>query len=141
MALDIVTKRDGDLLTATEFNAVVQAIKDNERSVDTLGTNYTNMGKTVEGVQKAQNLQGQDIKTLNANMVKMVSLTQEAYDALVTAGTVDRDERPLLWLESGDSGVQGSKARVGGYQLLLRQRYVAELASMEKYGRLEKLKR
>ena len=52
-----------------------------------------------------------------------------------------RDERPLLWLESGDSGVQGSKARVGGYQLLLRQRYVAELASMEKYGRLEKLKR
>ncbi len=91
MALYIVTKRDGDLLTATEFNAVVQAIKDNERSVDTLGTNYTNMGKTVEGVQKAQNLQGQDIKTLNANMVKMVSLTQEAYDALVTAGTVDAD--------------------------------------------------
>lgn len=91
MALDIVTKRDGDLLTATEFNAVVKAIKDNERSVDTLGTNYTNMGKTVEGVQKAQNLQGQDIKTLNANMVKMVSLTQEAYDALVTAGTVDAD--------------------------------------------------
>lgn len=91
MALDIVTKRDGDLLTATEFNAVVQAIKDNERSVDTLCTNYTNMGKTVEGVQKAQNLQGQDIKTLNANMVKMVTLTQDAYDALVTAGTVDAD--------------------------------------------------
>lgn len=91
MALDIVTKRDGDLLTATEFNAVVQAIKDNERSVDTLGTNYANMGKTVEGVQKTQNLQQQDIKTLNANMVKMVTLTQEAYDALVAAGTVDGD--------------------------------------------------
>ncbi len=91
MALNIVTKKTGDLLTATEFNAMVQAIKDNERSVDTLGTNYTNMGKTVEGVQKAQNLQGQDIKTLKANIVKMVYLTQEAYDALVTAGTVDAD--------------------------------------------------
>ena len=91
MALDIVTKKTGDLLTATEFNAVVQAIKDDENSIDTLKTNYTNMGKTVEGVQKAQNLQGKDIKTLNANMVKMVTLTQEAYDALVTAGTVDGD--------------------------------------------------
>lgn len=91
MALDIVTKRDGDLLTATEFNAVVQAIKDDEKSIDALGSNYDNMAKTVEGVQKAQNLQGQDIKTLNANMVKMVTLTQEAYDALVAAGTVDAD--------------------------------------------------
>ncbi len=91
MALDIVTKKTGDLLTATEFNAVVQAIKDDEKSIDALGNNYTNMVKTVEGVQKAQNLQGQDIKTLNANMVKMVTLTQEAYDALVAAGTVDGD--------------------------------------------------
>nr|DAZ47683.1 MAG TPA: hypothetical protein [Caudoviricetes sp.] len=91
MALDIVTKKSGDLLTATEFNAVVQAIKDGEKSIDTLGTNYANMGKTVEGVQKTQNLQQQDIKALNANMVKMVTLTQEAYDALVAAGTVDAD--------------------------------------------------
>lgn len=91
MALDIVAKKTGDLLTATEFNAVVQAIKDDEKSIDALGSNYTNMVKTVEGVQKAQNLQGQDIKTLNANMVKMVTLTQEAYDALVAAGTVDAD--------------------------------------------------
>ena len=91
MALDIVTKRDGDLLTATEFNAVVQAIKDDEKSIDALGSNSANMGKTVGGGQKAQNLQGQDIKTLNANMVKMVTLTQDAYDALVAAGTVDAE--------------------------------------------------
>lgn len=91
MALNIVTKKTGDLLTATEFNAMVQAIKDNETSIGTLNTNNTNMSKTVEEVQKTQNTQQQDIKTLNANMVKMVTLTQEAYDALVTAGTVDAD--------------------------------------------------
>ncbi len=91
MALNIVTKKTGDLLTATEFNAMVQAIKDNETSIGTLNTNNTNMSKTVEEVQKTQNTQQQDIKTLKANIVKMVYLTQEAYDALVTAGTVDAD--------------------------------------------------
>lgn len=89
--LNIVTKRDGDFLTSTEFNAVVNAINANVTDINTLQTGQSNMSKTVSSVQKAQNLQGQDIKTLNANMVKMVTLTQEAYDALVAAGTVDAD--------------------------------------------------
>lgn len=89
--LNIVTKRDGDFLTSTEFNAVVNAINANATDINTLQTGQSNMSKIVSLVQKAQNLQGQDIKTLNANMVKMVTLTQEAYDALVAAGTVDAD--------------------------------------------------
>ena len=91
MALNIVTKKTGDLLTATEFNAMVQAIKDNEKSIGTLNTNNTNMSKTVEEVQKTQNTQQQDIKTLKAEATKMEFLTEDAYQALVDAGTVDAD--------------------------------------------------
>lgn len=91
MALDIVTKKTGDLLTATEFNAVVQAVKDNEASINTMNTNNTNMSKTVEEVQKTQNIQQADIKTLKADSVKMKDLTEDEYQALVDAGTVDAD--------------------------------------------------
>lgn len=91
MALNIVTKKTGDLLSATEFNAVVQAINDNSTSIDTLNTNNTNMSKTVEEVQKTQNTQQADIKTLKADSVKMKDLTEEEYQALVDAGSVDAD--------------------------------------------------
>lgn len=56
MALNIKNKNTGDLLTATEFNLLVQAVKD-----------------------------------LETEAVKMKSLTQSEYDALVTAGTLDAD--------------------------------------------------
>lgn len=61
MALNIKNKNTGDLLTATEFNILVQAVKDNETN----------------------------IATLTKDAVQMVAVTQEEYDALVAAGTVD----------------------------------------------------
>lgn len=63
MALNIKNKNTGDLLTATEFNLVVQAIKDNET----------------------------DIGQLAESAVKMVAITQADYDALVASGKVDAD--------------------------------------------------
>lgn len=61
MALNIKNKNTGDLLTATEFNILVQAVKDNETN----------------------------IATLTKDAVQMVAVTQDEYDALVAAGTVD----------------------------------------------------
>ena len=63
MTLNIKNKNTGDLLTATEFNLVVQAIKDNET----------------------------DIGQLAESAVKMVAITQADYDALVASGKVDAD--------------------------------------------------
>lgn len=61
MALNIKNKNTGDLLTATEFNMLVQAVKNNEA----------------------------DIASLGDNAVKMVALTQTEYDKMVTDGTLD----------------------------------------------------
>lgn len=63
MVLNIKNKNTGDLLTATEFNLVVQAVKDNES----------------------------DIEQLGKSAVKMVAITQADYDALVASGKVDAD--------------------------------------------------
>jgi hypothetical protein len=63
MTLNIKNKNTGDLLTATEFNLVVQAVKDNES----------------------------DIEQLGKSAVKMVAITQTDYDALVASGKVDAD--------------------------------------------------
>ncbi len=65
MALNIKNKNTGDLLTATEFNLVVQAIRDNET----------------------------DISTLQQKVVKIVALTQDEYDAMAAAGTLEDDTR------------------------------------------------
>ncbi len=54
MALNIKNKNTGDLLTATEFNLLVQAVKN-----------------------------------LETDAVKMVALTQDEYDAMAAAGTLD----------------------------------------------------
>jgi hypothetical protein len=91
MALDIVTKRDGDLLTATEFNAVVDGVNANSDAIAALQQADVNQQKNTEAVAAAQNLQAQSIKTLQAQAVKMVVLKQEEYDALVEAGTLDAD--------------------------------------------------
>ena len=77
MAINIVTKKTGDLLTATEFNAVVQGIKDNENSISTLENKIDNSNKLAQDAYK---------KAAN-----MVVLSQDEYDALVKAGTVDSD--------------------------------------------------
>lgn len=89
--LNIVTKRTGDKLTATEFNAVVDAVNDNATDISTLQAGQSNMGKVVSSVQAEQNVQKQSINNLQAQSVKMVVLKQEEYDALVEAGTLDAD--------------------------------------------------
>ena len=87
--LNIVTKRTGDKLTATEFNAVVDAVNDNATDISTLQAGQSNMGKIVSSVQVEQNTQRQSIsnlqdetKILKAGAVKMVTLTQDEYEAL-----------------------------------------------------------
>lgn len=94
--LNIVTKRTGDKLTATEFNAVVDAVNDNATDISTLQAGQSNMGKVVSSVQVEQNTQRQSIsnlqdetKTLKAGAVKMVTLTQDEYEAL--GDNVDAD--------------------------------------------------
>ena len=48
---------------------------------------------------------------------------------------------PVLRGEEHIGSLSWRKAGMGGYHKLLWKRYVAELTGMEKYGRLEKLKR
>lgn len=89
--ITIATKKTGDRLTATEFNAVVDAVNDNADTATVILNDNANIKKVNEAIQRTQYAQQSDINTLKANMEKMVYLTQEAYDALVTAGTVDAD--------------------------------------------------
>lgn len=91
MALNISTKKTGDKLTATEFNAVVDGINANSDAIAALQQADVNQQKVVNDVAAAQNVQAQSIKTLQAQSVKMVVLKQEEYDALVEAGTLDAD--------------------------------------------------
>ena len=91
MALNISTKKTGDKLTATEFNAVVDGVNANSDAIESLQQAELNQQKNLETVAAAQNLQAQTIKTLQAQAVKMVVLKQEEYDALVEAGTLDAD--------------------------------------------------
>ncbi|MCI7654129.1 MAG: hypothetical protein SOZ60_05630 [Prevotella sp.] len=87
--ITIATKKTGDRLTATEFNAVVDAVNDNATDISTLQAGQSNMGKVVSSVQVEQNTQRQSIsnlqdetKVLKAGAVKMVTLTQDEYEAL-----------------------------------------------------------
>lgn len=91
MALNISTKKTGDKLTATEFNAVVDGINANSDAIAALQQADVNQQKVVNDVAAAQNVQAQSIKTLQAQSVKMVVIKQEEYDALVEAGTIDAD--------------------------------------------------
>ena len=91
MALNISTKRTGDKLTATEFNAVVDGVNANSEAIAALQQADANQQKIVDDVAATQNIQAQTIKTLQAQAVKMVVLKQEEYDALVEAGTLDAD--------------------------------------------------
>ena len=91
MALNISTKKTGDKLTATEFNAVVDGINANSDAIAALQQADVNQQKVVNYVAAALNIQAQSIKTLQAQSVKMVVLKQEEYDALVEAGTLDAD--------------------------------------------------
>lgn len=91
MALNISTKKTGDKLTATEFNAVVDGVNANSDAIAALQQADVNQQKNMETVAAAQNLQAQSIKALQAQAVKMVVLKQDEYDALVKAGTVDAD--------------------------------------------------
>lgn len=86
MALEsIPTKKTGDELTATEFNAVVEAIRQNADDV-AAATNERKEMKTT--MAKLQDTQVEQQATM-AKLPPMVALTQEEYDALVAAGTVE----------------------------------------------------
>lgn len=86
MALEsIPVKKTGDELTATEFNAVVEAIRQNANDVTAATTERTEMKQTMATLQETQAAQQ---KTMAA-LPPMVALTQAEYDALVAAGTVN----------------------------------------------------
>lgn len=91
MALNISTKKTGDKLTATEFNAVVDGVNENSDAIAALQQADVNQQKKMDVVAATQNIQAQTIKTLQAQAVKMVVLKQEEYDALIEAGTLDAD--------------------------------------------------
>lgn len=51
----------------------------------------TNMQNAITSIQTKQTEHSEAISTLQSNSAKMVALTQDEYDALVEAGTVDTD--------------------------------------------------
>lgn len=89
--LTIATKKTGDKLTATEFNAVVDAVNENGEGIDAIKQSSTTMSQTVNAVQQKQNEQSTMIKTLQGSAVKMVVITQDDYDKLVADNKVDAD--------------------------------------------------
>lgn len=83
-------KRRGDLWTATEANEVKDAVNNNADVLEGHGTSITNINTALDtqGQQVAQNAQA--IRLLQA-YTKSVWLTEQEYQALVDAGTVQTD--------------------------------------------------
>ncbi len=91
-------KRRGDLWTSTEANEVKEAVNNNAdilsghaSSIETINDSLDNHNQRL-----AQNTQ--DINLLKAS-TKSVWLTQEQYNALVSAGTVQADTEYNIYEE------------------------------------------
>ena len=74
MALEMV-KRTGDKLSATEFNAVVDAINANERKANTNQQNITTQGERLQSMARLVSEQGQSIEDLQNSSATFVQST------------------------------------------------------------------
>ena len=99
MKIGYAAKRRGDLWTATEANEVKEVVNANADILDGHTSSIETLGNTLDETNRQTKVNTQNIKTLMADNVKSVWLTQEEYDALVDAGTVDENTEYNIYEE------------------------------------------
>lgn len=99
MKIGYAAKRRGDLWTATEANEVKEVVNANAEILDGHTSSIETISKTLDESSKQTKANTQNIKTLLTDNVKSVWLTQEEYDALVDAGTVDENTEYNIYEE------------------------------------------
>lgn len=93
------TKRRGDLWTATEANEVKEVVNANADILDGHTSSIETLDNTLEETNRQTKANTQNIKMLLADNVKSIWLTQEEYDALVDAGTVEENTEYNIYEE------------------------------------------
>lgn len=99
MKIGYAAKRRGDLWTATDVNEVKEVVNANADILDGHTSTIETLGNTLDETNRQTKANTQNIKTLMADNVKSVWLTQEEYDALVDAGTVDENTEYNIYEE------------------------------------------
>lgn len=99
MKIGYAAKKRGDLWTATEANEVKEVVNANADILDGHTSSIETISNTLDETNRQTKANTQNIKTLLADNVKSVWLTQEEYDALVNAGTVDENTEYNIYEE------------------------------------------
>lgn len=99
MKIGYAAKKRGDLWTATEANEVKEVVNANADILDGHTSSIKTISNTLDETNRQTKANTQNIKTLLADNVKSVWLTQEEYDALVNAGTVEEDAEYNIYEE------------------------------------------
>ncbi len=81
MALNMV-KHTGDKLTATEFNAVVDAINENERQANTNKNDISTQRDRITSMGRLVAEQGQSIEDLQNDSARFTKSTDAAIEAM-----------------------------------------------------------
>jgi len=97
--INYAAKRRGDLWTATDANEVKQIVNEHADTIDGHTSSIETLGNTLDETNRQTKVNTQNIKALMADSVKSVWLTQEEYDALVDAGTVDENTEYNIYEE------------------------------------------
>lgn len=97
--INYAAKRRGDLWTATDANEVKQIVNEHADTIDGHTSSIEKLGNTLDETNRQTKVNTQNIKALMADSVKSVWLTQEEYDALVDAGTVDENTEYNIYEE------------------------------------------
>lgn len=97
--INYAAKRRGDLWTATDANEVKQIVNEHADTIDGHTSSIETLGNTLDETNRQTKVNTQNIKALMADSVKSVWLTQEEYDVLVDAGTVDENTEYNIYEE------------------------------------------
>lgn len=87
--INLAAKRSGDKLTANEFNAVVDAVNDNDSRISANVQQITNMGNRVNNIQQQQARQGNMLNTLVNEHIPHEFYTQSEYDVMQDEGRIN----------------------------------------------------
>lgn len=94
MAVEKITypnKAYGDLWRATEANHVKEVVNNNADELSGVKSSVQTMNNTLQTVAQQNTQNAATLNTLVNSNVRQIFLTQEQYDALVDAGTVEAD--------------------------------------------------
>ena len=78
---------------------VKQIVNEHADTIDGHTSSIETLGNTLDETNRQTKVNTQNIKALMADSVKSVWLTQEEYDALVDAGTVDENTEYNIYEE------------------------------------------